>query len=39
VVERIRKVDPEKVYVFLNNDYAMLENARRMQEIIIIGIV
>ena len=34
VAERIKKVKPEKVYVFFNNDYAMLENARRMLQIL-----
>ncbi|MBS7636773.1 DUF72 domain-containing protein [Candidatus Bathyarchaeota archaeon] len=33
VAERILATNPEKVYVFFNNDHAMLENARRMQKI------
>jgi len=34
VAERIKKVSPEKVYVFFNNNHAMLENARRMLQIL-----
>ncbi|MEM1583460.1 MAG: DUF72 domain-containing protein [Nitrososphaerota archaeon] len=34
VAERIKKADPEKAYIFFNNDHAMLENARRMLEIL-----
>jgi uncharacterized protein YecE (DUF72 family) len=30
----IRDAGPSKVYVFFNNDHAMLENARRMREIL-----
>jgi len=30
VEEKILKIKPRKVYVFFNNDHAMLENARRM---------
>jgi uncharacterized protein YecE (DUF72 family) len=30
VAERILRVKPEKAYVFVNNDHAMLENSRRM---------
>jgi uncharacterized protein YecE (DUF72 family) len=34
VANRIRKANPEKVYVFFNNNHAMLENARRMLQIL-----
>lgn len=34
VAERILAAKPEKVYVFFNNNHAMLENARRMQKIL-----
>ncbi|MEM4285977.1 MAG: DUF72 domain-containing protein [Candidatus Nitrosocaldus sp.] len=34
VAEKILKTRPEKVYVFFNNDHAMLENARTMQKIL-----
>ncbi len=34
VAKRIQKANPKKVYVFFNNDHAMLENARRMQQIL-----
>jgi len=34
VAERIKSLKPEKVYVFFNNDHAMLENARRMLKIL-----
>ena len=34
VAERIRKTNPERVYVFFNNNHAMLENARRMLKIL-----
>jgi uncharacterized protein YecE (DUF72 family) len=33
VAQKIMKTDPEKVYVFFNNNHAMLENARRMLQI------
>ncbi|MEM2249703.1 MAG: DUF72 domain-containing protein [Candidatus Bathyarchaeia archaeon] len=33
VAEKILSTKPEKVYVFFNNNHAMLENARRMQKI------
>ncbi|MEM3382618.1 MAG: DUF72 domain-containing protein [Nitrososphaerales archaeon] len=35
VAEKILKVKPEKVYVFFNNNHEMLENARRMQKILL----
>jgi len=34
VANRIREANPEKVYVFFNNNHAMLENARRMLQIL-----
>ena len=34
VAERIVDVEPKKAYVFFNNNHAMLENARRMFEIL-----
>ncbi|MEM4713390.1 MAG: DUF72 domain-containing protein [Candidatus Bathyarchaeia archaeon] len=34
VAEKILSTKPEKVYVFFNNNHAMLENARRMQKIL-----
>jgi uncharacterized protein YecE (DUF72 family) len=33
VAQKIMKTNPEKVYVFFNNIHAMLENARRMLQI------
>jgi uncharacterized protein YecE (DUF72 family) len=33
VAEKILKLNPEKVYVFFNNNHAMLENAREMLKI------
>ena len=33
VAEKITNVNPEKAYVFFNNDSAMLENARKMLDI------
>jgi uncharacterized protein YecE (DUF72 family) len=33
VAEKIMKVNPEKAYVFFNNDTAMLENGRKMLDI------
>jgi uncharacterized protein YecE (DUF72 family) len=33
VAEKITKTNPEKAYVFFNNDTAMLENARKMLDI------
>ncbi|MEM3551988.1 MAG: DUF72 domain-containing protein [Candidatus Bathyarchaeia archaeon] len=33
VAEKILKVNPEKVYVFFNNNHAMLENAKEMLKI------
>jgi uncharacterized protein YecE (DUF72 family) len=33
VAQKIMKTNPEKVYVFFNNNHAMLENARRMLQI------
>lgn len=33
VVDRIKKTDPEEAYIYFNNDYAMLENAKRMLQI------
>lgn len=33
VVEKILKTNPEKIYVFFNNNHAMLENARMMEKI------
>lgn len=35
VAEKILEITPEKVYVFFNNNHAMLENAKRMMEILI----
>ena len=35
VKEKILSVKPKKVYVYFNNDHAMLENARRMKEVLI----
>ena len=37
VKEKILKVKPKKVYVFFNNDHAMLENAQRMLELLTKG--
>jgi uncharacterized protein YecE (DUF72 family) len=34
VAEKIMKAKPEKAYVYFNNDAAMLENARKMREIL-----
>jgi uncharacterized protein YecE (DUF72 family) len=34
VAKRIQKADPKKAYVFFNNNHAMLENARRMLQIL-----
>ncbi|MCL7384002.1 MAG: DUF72 domain-containing protein [Thaumarchaeota archaeon] len=34
VAERIKEASPEKVYVFFNNNHDMLENARRMLQIL-----
>ncbi|MEM2098437.1 MAG: DUF72 domain-containing protein [Candidatus Bathyarchaeia archaeon] len=34
VVEGIRKLKPEKAYIFFNNNHAMLENARQLFNII-----
>jgi uncharacterized protein YecE (DUF72 family) len=34
VAEKIAEAKPEKAYVFFNNDTAMLENARRMRELL-----
>lgn len=34
VVEKIRKTNPEKTYIFFNNDHAMLDNARRTLQIL-----
>lgn len=34
VAEKISEAKPKKVYVFFNNDHAMLENARRMFKIL-----
>jgi len=34
VADRIWKASPEKVYIFFNNNHAMLENARRMLQIL-----
>jgi uncharacterized protein YecE (DUF72 family) len=34
VAEKILRSEAEKAYVFFNNDHAMLENARRMAEIL-----
>ncbi len=34
---KILRINPEKVYVFFNNDHAMLENARRMLELLTRG--
>ncbi|MBO3842629.1 MAG: DUF72 domain-containing protein [Candidatus Brockarchaeota archaeon] len=34
VVERILRTKPEKVYVFFNNNHAMLENARKMRTLL-----
>jgi uncharacterized protein YecE (DUF72 family) len=34
VANRIRNANPEKVYVFFNNNHAMLENARTMLRIL-----
>lgn len=34
VAEKILKTKPKKVYVFFNNNHAMLENARRMMKIL-----
>jgi uncharacterized protein YecE (DUF72 family) len=34
VAEKIMKTRPEKAYVYFNNDTAMLENARKMREIL-----
>lgn len=34
VAKRILLTKPEKIYVFFNNNHAMLENARRMQKIL-----
>jgi len=34
IVERIRSLDPVKVYVFFNNDHWMLENARLMKSLL-----
>jgi uncharacterized protein YecE (DUF72 family) len=34
VAEKIFKTEPLKVYVFFNNDHAMLENAQRMKRIL-----
>ncbi|MCD6409572.1 MAG: DUF72 domain-containing protein [Candidatus Verstraetearchaeota archaeon] len=34
VAEKIKETSPEKVYVFFNNNHAMLENAQRMLEIL-----
>ncbi|MEM0030063.1 MAG: DUF72 domain-containing protein, partial [Candidatus Nitrosocaldus sp.] len=34
VAEKILNTRPEKVYVFFNNNHAMLENARTMQKIL-----
>jgi uncharacterized protein YecE (DUF72 family) len=31
--QKIMKTNPERVYVFFNNNHAMLENARRMLQI------
>jgi uncharacterized protein YecE (DUF72 family) len=33
VAQKIMKTNPERVYVFFNNNHAMLENARRMLQI------
>lgn len=35
--EKILRVNPEKVYVFFNNNHAMLENAQRMFELLTQG--
>ncbi|MGC8812567.1 MAG: DUF72 domain-containing protein [Candidatus Aenigmatarchaeota archaeon] len=37
VKEKILKLNPEKVYVFFNNNHAMLENAQRMLELLTQG--
>jgi len=37
VKEKILKVEPKKVYVFFNNNHAMLENAQRMLELLTQG--
>jgi uncharacterized protein YecE (DUF72 family) len=34
VAEDVAKLRPEKVYVFFNNDHAMLDNARAMYSIL-----
>ncbi len=34
IAERILKEKPEKIYVFFNNNHAMLENAKRMKQIL-----
>ncbi len=34
IAEKILQQSPEKVYVFFNNDHAMLENAQRLWEIL-----
>lgn len=34
VARRIREVNPEKVYIFFNNNHDMLENARKMLQIL-----
>jgi len=34
VIKRIRGLKPKKVYVFFNNDHDMLNNARRMEEML-----
>jgi uncharacterized protein YecE (DUF72 family) len=33
VAQKIMKTNPERVYVFFNNNHAMLENARRILQI------
>ncbi|MEM5782631.1 MAG: DUF72 domain-containing protein [Candidatus Aenigmatarchaeota archaeon] len=37
VKEKILRVNPKKVYVFFNNNHAMLENAQRMFELLTQG--
>lgn len=34
VTKKILKTKPKKVYIFFNNDFAMLENSRRMLELL-----
>ena len=33
VIRNVLRLKPKKIYVFFNNDHAMLENARRMMEL------